>query len=95
VPVVDTPLAVHNALGCVVTKHPKVVSTVSIVLITVGSIVLFPGVTACAAGTILAHPAVTVAGGVSVVVGKLLRSAVHVAMANSVEEGSRDIQTVV
>jgi hypothetical protein len=80
--VADVQPALYNALGDVVTKHPKVLSTVSIVLITVGSIVLFPGVTACAAGTVLAHPAVTVAGGISVVVGKLLRTAVHSATAN-------------
>jgi len=82
--VADAPPALYNALRYVVAKHPKVLSTASTVLITVGSIVLFPGVTTCATGTVLAHPAVTVAGGISAVVGKLLRAAVHSATANSV-----------
>jgi len=69
-------------LDSVIAKHPKLMSNVSTVLIAVGSLVLLPGVTACAAGTIFAHPAVTVAGAISVVVGKWLRVALQSATAN-------------
>jgi len=54
-----------------------VLSTVSTVLTTVGGIILFPGVAACARGTILAHPAVTIAGGIAVAVGRWLRRALN------------------
>ncbi len=43
---------------------------------------LLPGVSACAAGTIFAHPAVTVAGAIAVVVGKWLRVTLQSAAAN-------------
>jgi hypothetical protein len=69
-------------LESVIAKHPKLMSKVSTVLIAVGSLVLLPGVSACAAGTIFAHPAVTVAGGIAVVVGKWLRAAIQSATAN-------------
>jgi hypothetical protein len=67
-----------NALGCMVTKHPKVVSIVSVGLITVGGIVWFPGLTSRAASRCksLAHPAMTVARGVSAFVVKWLRASV-------------------
>ncbi len=73
----DAPLVLRNALGYLIAKHPKVMSTVPTVLITVGSIVLLPGFTACATGTIFAHPAVTVSGAIAVSVGKWLRAVVH------------------
>ncbi|KAH9958380.1 hypothetical protein BJV74DRAFT_753057, partial [Russula compacta] len=66
----DPRKAVHR----LITKHPKVMSSVSTVLIIMGSIVLLPGISACVNGTILAHPAVKVAAGVAVAVGKWLRS---------------------
>ena len=65
-----------KALHRLITKHPKVMSRVSMALIVMGSIVLIPGFSACVNGTILAHPAVKAAGGVAVAVGKWLRSAV-------------------
>jgi len=43
----------------------------------VGGIILFPGVAACARGTIFAHPAVTIAGGIAVAVGRWLRRALN------------------
>ena len=58
-----------------IAKYPKGLSTVSTVLTIMGGIVLFPGVSACAHGTILAHPAVTIAGGIAVAVGRRLRRA--------------------
>ena len=77
----DTPLALHSAVDHLIAKHPKVLSTVSTVLTTVGGIILFPGVSACARGTILAHPAVTIAGGIAVAVGRWLRRVLNSAAA--------------
>jgi len=77
----DGPLGVHHPLDYLIAKHPKVVSTVSNVLIIVGGIVLLPGVSVWANGTIFGHPAVTVAGAIGVVVGKWLRSALKSAAA--------------
>jgi hypothetical protein len=74
-------LAVRNAVDHLIAKHPKVLSTVSTVLITVGGIILFPGVSACARGTILAHPAVTIAGGIALALGRRLRRALNSAAA--------------
>ena len=75
--VTDAPLALHNAVDYLITKHPKVLSTVSTVLTTVGGIILFPGVSACARGTILTHPAVTIAEGIALTVGRRLRRALN------------------
>ena len=77
----DAPLTLHNVVDYMIAKHPKVLSTVSTVLTTVGGIILFPGVSACARGTILAHPAVTIAGGIALVVGRRLRRALNSAAA--------------
>jgi hypothetical protein len=75
------PLGMYHPLDYLIAKHPKVVSAVSNVLITVGGIVLLPGVSTWASGTIFAHPAVTVSGAIAVVVGKWLRSALNSAAA--------------
>ena len=64
-------------VDCLITRNSKVLSPVSTGLIIVGGIILFPGVSACASGTILAHPAVTIAGGIAVVVGRWLRRALN------------------
>ena len=77
----EVPLALRKAVDHLIAKHPKVLSTASTVLTTVGGIILFPGVAACARGTILAHPAVTIAGGVAVVVGRRMRRALNPAAA--------------
>jgi len=73
--VTDAPPALINAVDYLNSKHPKVLSTVSTVLTTMGGIILFPDVSACAHGTILAHPAATIAGGIAVAVGRRLRRA--------------------
>ena len=75
------PLGLQNVFDNFIIKHRKVVSTVSTVLITVGGVVLLPGLSACVSGTILAHPGVTFAGGIAVVVGKWLRRALDSATA--------------
>jgi len=71
------PLALHNVVDYLIARHPKALSTLSTVLTTVGGIILFPGVSACARGTILAHPAVTIAGGIALAVGRRLRRALN------------------
>jgi len=55
------------------TKHPKVVSTLSTVLVAVGNIASHPGVSACVGGPILA--AMQSVGAIAVAVGKWLRNA--------------------
>jgi hypothetical protein len=49
--VVDAPFGRRSVLEYLIAKHPKVMANVSTVLITVGSIVLRPGMTASAAST--------------------------------------------
>ncbi|KAH9964810.1 hypothetical protein BJV74DRAFT_786271 [Russula compacta] len=80
-----------KALHCRITKHPKVMSSISTVLIIMGSIVLLPGISACVNGTILAHPAVKVAAGVAVAVGKWLRSAASKATTQAQSTGQANI----
>jgi hypothetical protein len=66
----------HKVLNYFITKHPKVVSAVSTVLTTVGSIALHPGVAACIGGPSAQH-AVQAVGAVAVAVGKWLRTALN------------------
>lgn len=80
--VADAPLRPHNALGYFIDKHPETMSGVSTVLITVGGIAFLPGFANCVADTILAHPAVTFAGGISLSVGNWLKAVVNWAKAS-------------
>jgi len=80
--VADAPLRPHNALGYLITKHPETMSSVSTVLITVGGIACLPGFANCVADTMLAHPAVTFAGGIAFSVGNWLKAVVNSATAN-------------
>lgn len=61
-------------LGRLVINHRKTVSTASTVFTTVGDIVLSPGFSTCVSGTVLAHPAVIIAGAIASTVGRWLRS---------------------
>ena len=90
-----TLLALHNAVDYSIARHPRVLSTASTVLTTVGGIILFPGVSAYARGTILAHPAVTIAGGIALVVGRWLRRALNSAAASAAaqEQASGQVTT--
>ena len=72
----------HKALGDLITRHPKIMSNVSFVLITVGGIAFLPGFANCVAGTMLAHPVVTFTGGIAVSVGNWLKAFVHSATAS-------------
>ncbi len=64
-----------NALDFLTTEHPKVMTTLSAVLITVGTLPALPGVSAGAGGAILASHAVQAAGAIAVGVGHWLKSA--------------------
>ena len=88
----DAPLALHNAVDHLIAKHPKVLSTVSTVLTIAGGIILFPGVSASVRGTILAHPAVTIAGGIAVAVGRRLRRALNSAAALAAAQAQAQAQ---
>ena len=93
--VTDAPLTLHNAVDYLIAKHPKVLSTVSTVLTIVGGIILFPGVSACARGTILEHPAVTIAGGIALAVGRRLRRALNSAAALAAAQGQASSQVTI
>jgi len=80
--VANAPLRPQHALGHLITKHPKIMSSISTVLITVGGIACLPGFANCVANTLLAHPAVTFTGGIAVSVGNWLKAVVHSATAN-------------
>ena len=67
----------HNALGHLIIKHRKMASTASMMLTTVGDIILSPGFPTCVSGTVLAHPAVIVAGAIAGTFGRWLRSALN------------------
>ncbi|KAN0118126.1 hypothetical protein V8E52_005387 [Russula decolorans] len=63
-----------NALDFLTSEHPKVMSTLSAVLITVGTLPSLPGISAGAGGAILASHAVQAAGAIAVGVGHWLKS---------------------
>jgi hypothetical protein len=75
-------LYARRILTYFVTKHRKVASTISTVLITVGGIVLLPGVAACIGGTMFTPHAVQAAGAIAVAVGKWFKVTVDSAAAH-------------
>jgi hypothetical protein len=77
-------------LTCFVKKHHKVVSTISTVLITMGGIMLLPGVSECIGGKMLTPNAVLATGAIAVTIGKWLKSAV-----DSVAQAAQAIDHVV
>jgi hypothetical protein len=93
--VVDHPPALclpyaRKVLTRFVAKHRKVMSTISTVLITVGGIVLLPGVSACVGGAMMFTPqAVQAAGAIAVGVGKWLKAMVDAAAAPSLADQAR------
>ncbi|KAH9961516.1 hypothetical protein BC827DRAFT_1103402, partial [Russula dissimulans] len=62
------------ALYYIITKHPRAMSTVSTVLITVGGFVLLPGVSACIGHVVFTTHAVQATGAIAVAVGKWLKT---------------------
>jgi len=79
----DTPplwrVKAQKVLEYLTTKHPKVVSALSAVLVAVGNIASHPGVSVCVGGPILA--AVQSVGAIAVAVGRWLRNALDSAAA--------------
>src|SRR5215510_7073806 len=63
-----------NALDYLTTEHPKVMTTISAVLITVGSIPAIPAISAGAGGAILASHAAHAVGAMAVGVGSWLKA---------------------
>lgn len=63
-----------NALDFLTTEHPKVMTTLGAVLVTVGSIPAIPALAGGAGGVILASHAVQAAGAIAVGLGNLLKS---------------------
>jgi len=89
-------LYARKVLAYFVTKHRKVMSTISAVLIAAGGIVLLPGVSACIGGTMVFTPqAVQAAGAIAVGVGKWLKAAVDSAAAASLADQARPSDHVV
>lgn len=75
-----------SALDFLTSEHPKVMTTLSAVLITVGSLPALPGISTAAGGTILASHAVQAAGAIAVGVGNWLKSAQDSAAAKAAAE---------
>ncbi|KAH8986595.1 hypothetical protein EDB92DRAFT_1936180 [Lactarius akahatsu] len=73
-----------NALEFLTSEHPKVMTTLSAVLITVGSLPALPGLSTAAGGTLLASHAVQAAGAIAVGVGNWLKAAQDSAAAKAV-----------
>ena len=88
------PPALHNVVDYLIARHPKALSTLSTVLTTVGGIILFPGVSAFGRGTILAHPTVTIAGGIALALGRRLRRALDSAAAQAQASGQVALEDV-
>ncbi|KAF9643497.1 hypothetical protein BDM02DRAFT_3222598 [Thelephora ganbajun] len=64
-----------TALDFITTEHPKVMTTLSAVLITVGSLPAIPALAGGAGGAFLASHAVQAAGAIAVGLGNLLKAA--------------------
>ncbi|KAI0027608.1 hypothetical protein K488DRAFT_60992 [Vararia minispora EC-137] len=73
----SAPLWLLNACGALDflnSEHPKAMSTIAAVLITVGSLPALPGLSAVAGGTVLTSHAIQAAGAIAVGVGNWLKS---------------------
>ncbi|TFY83468.1 hypothetical protein EWM64_g549 [Hericium alpestre] len=78
-----------NALDFLTTEHPKTMTALSAVLITVGSLPVIPGIATGAGGAILASHAVQAAGAIAVGVGNWLKSAQEASAARATAEGQQ------
>jgi flagellar biosynthesis component FlhA len=63
-----------QALDFLTSEHPKVMSAMSAILITVGAIPSLPAVSAGAGGALLASHAIQAAGAIAVGVGQALKA---------------------
>jgi len=77
------PVCARRALDRLIVKCSKVLSAFSTVLVTVGNVLLLPGVSACVGGAIFGPCAVQAAGSVAVAVGNWLKDAVDSAVARA------------
>jgi flagellar biosynthesis component FlhA len=77
-----------QALEYLTSEHPKVMSTISAILITVGSIPALPAVAAGAGGAVLASAGAHAAGAIAVGVGSLLQGATHARQASNTATAS-------
>ena len=84
-----------SALDFLTSEHPKVMTTLSAVLITVGSLPALPGLSTAAGGTILASHAVQAAGAIAVGVGNWLKAAQDSAAAKAAVESQPGGQAVI
>ncbi|KAF9265119.1 hypothetical protein L218DRAFT_861623 [Marasmius fiardii PR-910] len=75
-----------SALDFIQTEHPKVMSTISAILITVGTIPSIPAISAGAGGALLASGAVQAAGAIAVGVGSWLKTQQEVRSADQQSE---------
>jgi hypothetical protein len=71
----------HKALDYFITKHLKVASAISTVLITMGSTMLHLGIVTCISGPKLVQHTVQAVGAVTVAAGKWLRATLNSATA--------------
>jgi len=78
-----------NALEFLTVEHPKAMSAVSAILVTVGSLPAIPVVGAGAGGAFLASHAVQAVGAIAVGVGQWLKSTQDAASARQASEGSQ------
>ncbi|KAI0313060.1 hypothetical protein OF83DRAFT_1086590 [Amylostereum chailletii] len=78
-----------NALDFLTTEHPKAMTTLSAVLITIGSLPAIPAISAGAGGALLASHAVQAAGAIAVGVGNWLRASQDSAAARAANSGSQ------
>ena len=76
-------------------KRPKIMSVVSTVLITVGHILLLPGVSACIGSIIHTPHAVKAAEAITVTVRKWLEGEVDSAMAKTAAQTQPSVQVAV
>ena len=78
-----------NALDFLSTEHPKVMSTVSAILITAGTIPSIPAISAGAGGAILASGAAQAVGAIAVGVGSWLKAAQAESQGKNADAGSQ------
>jgi hypothetical protein len=91
----DAPFRQHNLLDYLIANHSRVLSIIADLLVIVGGIVFLPGFSALVNGMVLAHPGVTFAGAIAVVVGKWLRSKLDSAAARAAEQVGPRSQEVI
>lgn len=83
-----------NAMEFLSTEHPKVMSTLSAILITAGTIPSIPAISAGAGGALLASGAAQAVGAIALGVGSWLKAAQHETQAGAGGNGPERSTTV-